>query len=34
MAKAPSELMLREIGRLYMETVTLRQVLGDQQRET
>ncbi len=34
MAKIPSELMLREIGRLYMETVTLRQALGDQQRET
>ena len=34
MAKIPSELMLREIGRLYVETVTLRQALGDQQQET
>lgn len=34
MAKVSTDLMFTEIGHLYMETVTLKQALGDQQRET
>lgn len=34
MATAPLDDILTELGRLYMETVTLRRALSDQQSET